>query len=62
MGCCAWQVWGVQEPMVDPNREAGPSILDKAKEDQVLLEWAGREQQSKGIRDKQMDDKELDDD
>ena len=47
---------------MDPNREAGPSILDKAKEDQVLLEWAGREQQSKGIRDKQMDDKELDDD
>jgi hypothetical protein len=57
------QVWGLLEPVVDPNREApaGPaSILDKAKEDQVLLEWAGREQQSKGIRDKLGEDNEYD--
>lgn len=56
------QVWGLKEPEIDPNRETGPSILDKHKEDQVLLEWAGREQQSKGIRDRAPDEAHSDED
>jgi len=56
------QVWGLKEPEIDPNRETGPSILDKHKEDQVLLEWAGREQQSKGIRDRVPDEAHSDED
>ena len=57
------EVWGLKEPDVDPNREqAGQSILDKSKEDQVLLEWVGREQQSKAIRDGPGAQEVLDDD
>jgi len=45
------EVWCVLENEVDPNRETGPSILDQYKEDQIILEWAGREMHSKAYRD-----------
>lgn len=46
------EVWGLLEPAVDTTKDTGPSILDQFKEDQVILEWAGKQMHSKDHRER----------